>query len=164
MSSILPLGDKFNLARCASAGTAYVSFRDCSNYLCVVDTPGSASTITFKEATSGAAAGAQVLGTSSATAVPLPALTPGAAPVYWRQDSGVWSSVAIVAGTNYVLATGVLTLVSATPDQVAVWVNQGALSDGFNYLLATHSAKALTYIASPVDVSRKPANLRNPYS
>jgi hypothetical protein len=164
MSSILPLGDKFNLARCASAGTAYVSLRDCSNVLCVVDTPGSASTITFKEATTGGAANAQVLGTASATVVPLPAPSNGAAPVYFRQDSGVWTTVPIVAGGNYVLATGVLTLVSATPDQVAVWVNQGCLSDTFDYLLATHSAKALTYIMCPLDVQRKPANIKNPYS
>lgn len=164
MSSQLPLGFQFNLGRNASGGSSRASFRDCSSYLFVVDTPGSASTITFTEANATTGGTSQVLGTSSATAVPLPAPTAGSAPVYYRQDSGVWTTVPIVAGTNYVLATGVLTLVSATPDQVAVWINQGALSDGFSYIQASHSAKATTYIACPLDVQRKPVNLRNIYA
>lgn len=162
MSSILPIGDKFNLARCASAGSAYVSFRDCSSVVSVIDTP-SAGTVTFKEAQSGTGTAAQVLGTTAATAVPLPALTPGSVPVYWSNTAGVWTVVPIVAGGNYVLATGVLTL-SGTPDFVAIWANQGCLSDTFNFFLATHSAKAVTYILDPIDVGRKPSNLRNPYS
>lgn len=158
----MTLGDKLNLARCASAGTAYISMRDCSSVLAVVDTP-SAGTITFKEAQSGTGTNNQVLGTASATVVPLPAPSFGAAPVYYSQTAGVWTTVPIVAGGNYVLSTGVLTL-TGTPDMVVVWINQGCLSDGFNYVLATHSAKAITYILSPVDVARKAANLRNPYA
>jgi hypothetical protein len=164
MSSILPLGDKLNLGRNASAGTNYVSFRDASNFLFVVDTPGSASTITFKEAQSGTGTNNQVLGSSSATVVPFTPPSSGAAPVYWTQTNGVWTSVPIVAGGNYVLSTGVLTLVASTPDMAVVWLNQGALSDTFNFVNASHSAKAITYIASPIDVGRRPTNLRNIYS
>lgn len=165
MSSILPLGNQFNLARSAAASTtAYASFRDCSNYLFVVDTPASGSNLTFKEAQSGAGLNAQVLGSASATVLPFTPPSSGAAPVYWTQTSGVWTAVPIVAGGNYILSTGVLTLVAATPDFVAVWLNQGALSDTFNYVLATHNTKATEYIACQLDVQRKPANLRNIYS
>jgi hypothetical protein len=162
MSSQLPLGFQLNLGRNASGGTNRASFRDCSNYLFVIDTP-SAGIVTITEATATTGGTSQVLGTSSATAVPLPAATPGAAPVYYSQTAGVWTTVPIVAGGNYTLATAQLTL-TGTPDQVAIWINQGALSDGFSYIQVSHAAKATTYIACPLDVQRKPVNLRNIYA
>lgn len=162
MSSQLPLGFQFNLGRNASGGTNRASFRDCSNYLFVIDTP-TAGAVTITEANASTGGTSQVLGTSSATAIPLPAPTPGGVPVYWSQTSGVWTSVPIVAGGNYVLATAVLTL-TGSPDQVAIWINQGALSDGFSYIQVSHAAKATTYIACPIDVQRKPTNLRNIYA
>lgn len=162
MSSQLPLGYQVNLGRNASGGSNRASFRDCSNYLFVIDTP-TAGAVTITEANASTGGTSQVFGTSSATVVPFPAPSPGAVPVYYSQTSGVWTTVPIVAGGNYVLATGVLTL-AGTPDQVAIWISQGSLSDGFNYIQVSHAAKATTYIACPLDVMRKPTNLRNIYA
>jgi Na+/proline symporter len=149
MSSQLPLGFQFNLGRNASGGTNRASFRDCSNYLFVVDTPVTGSTITFTEANATTGGTSQVLANGTGT----PIVT------YYTQTAGVWSAVT----TGYVVATGILTI-TGTFDQVAVWVNQGALSDGFSYIQAVHSAKATTYIACPLDVMRKPTILRNIYA
>lgn len=149
MSSINPLGDKINLGRNASGGTNYASFRDCSSYLFVVDTPVTASTMTFKEALTGTGGSNQVLGNGLGTPIA----------GYWTQTSGVWTFVT----TGYVVATGVLTI-TGTFDQVAVWINQGTLSDTFSYVSCSHSAKATTFIACPLDVGRKATNLRNIYA
>lgn len=149
MSSQLPLGFQFNLGRNASAGTARASFRDCSNYLFTVDTPVTGSTLTFTEANAASGGTSQAL--SNGTGTPIP--------TYWTQTTGVWTAVT----TGYVVSTGVLTI-TGTFDQVAVCVPQGALSDGFSYITCAHSAKATTYIACPLDVQRKPSNLRNIYA
>lgn len=155
MSSQLPLGFQLNLGRNANGGTNRVSFRDCSNYLFVVDTPANSSTITLTEANASSGGTSQALG--GGTAAPVGGFG------LWTQTNGVWTSVAIVAGTNYTISTGVITL-SGTPDLAVVWVNQGALSDTFSYYQAVHSAKVGTYIACPIDVMRKPTNLRNIYA
>lgn len=157
MSSIYPLGYKFNLGRNASAGTVRAAFRDCSCYSFVVDTPGSASTWTISEANAATGGTSQPIGTSTATAAP--------SPFYWSQSSGgIWTRTAIVVGGNYVASTGVLTFAAATPDNIVMMVNQGALSDGFNYITVAHSAKATTYIACELNVDRDPRNLRNLYA
>lgn len=155
MSSILPLGYKFNLGRNANGGTNRVSFRDASAYTFVVDTPANSSTITLTEANATSGGTSQALGGGTAAPVGAVAL--------WTQTAGVWTSVALVAGTNYTVSTGVITL-SGTPDLAVVEVNQGALSDGFAYFQAVHSAKVGLYIACDLDVRRKPSNLRNLYA
>lgn len=146
MSSQLPLGFQFNLGRNASGGTNRASFRDCSNYLFVVDTPVTGSTITFTEANATTGGTSQVLANGTGT----PIVT------YYTQTAGVWSAVT----TGYVVATGILTI-TGTFDQVAVWVNQGALSDGFSYLSASHGTGTFVYIMGDLDVQRFPSNLRD---
>ncbi len=157
MSSIYPLGYKFNLGRNASAGTVRAAFRDVSVYSFVVDTPGSASNFTISEANAASGGTSQPIGTSTAIAPP--------APYYWSQSStGVWTRTAIVVGGNYVASTGVLTFAAATPDNIVLMINQGTLSDGFNYVTVAHSAKATTYIACELEVQRDPRNLRGLYA
>ena len=157
MSSIYPLGFKFNIGRNASAGSVRASFRDCSVYSFVVDTPGSASNWTISEANAATGGTSQPIGTSSATTAP--------APFYYSQAStGLWTRTAIVVGGNYVASTGVLTFAAATPDNIVLMINQGALSDGFGYITVAHNAKATTYVACELDVERAPLNLRGLYA
>lgn len=142
MSSILPLGRTFNLGRTASGGNTRHSLRNASGALFLVDTPANASTLTLKEANAASGGTLQTL-----TAGPTNA-------EYYTQTSGVWTRV--TAG----ISNGVIT-VSGTPDLLAVFVNQGQLSDGFSYVTADHSAKVTTVILADLDVQRKPANLQD---
>lgn len=142
MSSINPLGRLFNLARNASGGSNRISLRDASGALFIVDTPANASTLTITEAN--AASG----GTSQALA----GLTE-----WYQQTSGVWTRVTSGISSN-------VFTVSGTPDLAAIFVPQGALSDGFMFVACSHSAKITNVILSDLDVQRKPANLRNIYA
>lgn len=155
MSSILPLGNIFNVGRNASGGSNRFAMRDYSGVVIVVDTPANSSQLTLTECTASSGGSTQALGGGVAA--------PAGGFGLWTQTNGVWTAVPIVAGGNYTISTGVIVL-SGTPDLAAVWVNQGALSDTYAYLLASHSAKALTYIAAAEDVGRKPTNLRSLYA
>jgi len=142
MSSILPLGRAFNLGRTASGGNVRHNLRDASGAMFLVDTPANASTLTLKEANAASGGTIQTL-----TAGPTNA-------EYYTQSAGVWTRV--TSG----ISNGVIT-VSGTPDLLAVFVNQGQLSDGFAYVTADHSAKVTNVILADLDVQRKPANLRD---
>lgn len=138
MSSINPLGFKFNLARTASGGNTRFSLRDCSGYTFVVETPAAASTLVIQEANAATGGTAQNLAVVTE---------------YFTQLNGVW--------TRNVQAASATITVSGTPDLLVVFVNQGALSDGFGYLSPNHSAKATIGIACELDVQRTPPNLRD---
>lgn len=138
MSSMNPLGRLFNLGRTASGGNVRHNLRDTSGAVFLVDTPANASTLTVKEANA----------SSGGTIQNLAAVTE-----YYTQTSGVW--------TRVTQAAGAVVTVSGTPDLLAVYVPQGALSDGFAYITADHSAKPTTIILSDVDVQRKLANMRD---
>lgn len=138
MSSINPLGYRFNAGRSASGGNVRFSLRDCSGITFLVDTPAAASTLTIQEAN--AATGGTIQNLAVVTE-------------YFTQVLGVWTRVPQAAGA-------VIT-VAGTPDLVAVFVPQGALSDGFGYLSANHSAKATEAIMCDLDVQRTPPILRD---
>ncbi len=138
MSSINPLGRMFNFGRSASGGNVRFSLRDCSGVLFLVDTPAAASTLVIQEANAA----------TGGTAQNLAVITE-----YYTQTSGVW--------TRVVQAASATITVSGTPDMVAVFVPQGALSDGFSYLSPNHSAKPVLAVMADLDVQRRPANLRD---
>jgi hypothetical protein len=148
MSSVLPLGSKFNLGRSASGGNVRFNLRNSSGILFVVDTPAAASTLTINEAN--AATG----GTSQALAVGLAGVAATGIPFVYTQLNGVWTR-------QTTGSAGAVYTVSGTPDLLAVYVTQGALSDGFAYLSANHSAKAVTAIIADLDVQRFPQLLQN---
>src|SRR5262245_18885701 len=125
MSSILPQGRSYNLGRNTSGGTVRAALRDCSGVGFLVDTPANASTLTITEAN--AASG----GTSQNIAG---GITLANGVFAYTQTSGVWT-----AQTTGI--SGAVLTVSGTPDLLYVWVSQGALSDGFSFLTASHSAK-----------------------
>jgi hypothetical protein len=144
MSSIEPLGMLFNLGRNASGGSNRFSLRDYDGAAFFVDTPASASTLTITEANAGTGGTSQALAGGAA----------GSITGYWTQTSGVWTRVTTGISANVITLTG-------TPDLLYVWISQGALSDGFQYVSASHSAKVTQAVLSPVDIQRRPSNLRN---
>ena len=145
MSSILPLGRTMNFGRNASAGTTRVALRDCSGVGFLVDTPAAASTFTITEQTLPSGGTSQNLAGGATLANNVFVFT---------QLAGVWTQV--TTGIS-----GAVVTVSGTPDLLYVWVPQGALSDGFSYLVGAHSAKVTQYIQGDLEVQRKPANLRD---
>lgn len=145
MSSILPLGRTMNFGRNASAGTTRVSLRDCSGVGFLVDTPAAASTFTVTEQTAATGGTSQAIGGG---------LTVGTGAVVFTQTSGVWTRQTTGIAANVVTVSG-------TPDLLYVWVPQGALSDGFAWLVGAHSAKVTAYILGDLDVHRAPVTLRN---
>lgn len=143
MSSILPLGRTMNFCRNASGGTVRVNLRDCSGVGFLVDLPTTgALTITEQNAASGGTS--QGLANSTANSITF----------VFAQTNGVWTAQPTWAVLNVVTPVG-------TADLLYVWIPQGALSDGFNYLSASSATKPTQYILGDLDVQRKPANLRD---
>lgn len=146
MSSILPLGRTTNFGRNASAGTTRFSMKDTSGIGFIVDTPAAASTFTLTEQNAASGGTSQALAGGATLANGVWTFT---------QTSGVWTQQTTGISANVITVSG-------TPDLLYVWVPQGALSDGFRYLVGAHSAKVTNLILGDLDVARKPVNLRNP--
>lgn len=144
MSSILPLGRAYNFGRNANGGSVRVNLRDISGVGFVVDTPTAASTITVTEQNAASGGTSQNLNNGAASSIQF----------VYSQLNGVWTRQTTWAAAQIVTTAG-------SPDLVYVWIPQGALSDGFNYLSIVHSAKVGLYIFGDLDVQRTPANLRD---
>lgn len=134
MSSINPLGRLFDLATSATTANGRVPLRNAGGVLIVLHgaTSGNA-TIQEHNAASG--------GTSQNLAV---------VTEYWTKNAGTWTRVTQAAAATVTAATGGL---------LAVFIPQGALSDGFTHVSASHASGSFTYILADLDVQRKPANL-----
>ena len=130
----MPLGRVFNLDTSATTTATRVNLRNASGVLFVLigATSGNA-TITEANAASG--------GTSQNLA---------AVTEYYRQNGGTWTKVTQAAAATFTAGTGGL---------AACWIPQGALSDGFTYLAASHSSGSFVYIIGDLDVRRAIANL-----
>lgn len=134
MSSINPLGMDFNVSW--SAATANVRF-----------SLKNASGITF--VTAGATTGNTTIqehtAASGGTSQNLAAITE-----YWTQNNGVWTRVAQAA---------LATMTSATGGIAAVFIPQGALSDGFSYISASHGTVGTFAIIGKLNVQRRLTSL-----
>lgn len=135
MSSINPLGRLLNAGVSATGANVRVSLRDASGVLILV--PAASGAVTVQEAN--AATGGTVQN--------LPVITE-----YWTSNNGVWTRVAQAAAATATAATGGL---------LAVYVPQGALSDGFSYVTANHGTASCIFLLSDLDVQRRPTNLRD---
>ena len=142
MSSINPLGRTLNVATSATTSAVRVSMRDCSGVLFVL-IGATSGAVTINE--SNAASGGTTQNAGGA----------GAVFPWWTQNNGVWTrqTPATVTGTGGVTA--------ATGGLLAVYVSQGSLSDGFNYVSASHGTGSFVYVLADLDVQRKPENLRD---
>jgi hypothetical protein len=141
VSSINPLGMKLNLTTSVTTTNKRVNLRDCSGVLFTVAGASAATAVTIQEAN--AASGGTIQNLAVITE-------------YWTQAAtgGVWTRV-----TQAAAATA--TTVANAGAVLAVFIPQGALSDGFTYLAASHATGTITYILCEIDVQRKPSNLRD---
>lgn len=134
MSSINPLGRTFDLATSATTANGRVPLRNAGGVLFVLI-----------GATSGSATIQEHNASSGGTSQNLAAVTE-----YWTKNSGTWTRVTQAAAATVTAATGGL---------LAVFIPQGALSDGFTHVSISHASGSFVYILSDLDVQRKPANL-----
>lgn len=140
MSSINPLGQLLNVTGSVTTTAKRVHLRDCSGVLFVLASASAATTVTITEATAATGGTSQTLaGTFD----------------YWTQAAtgGVWiKGVGGVNGTS-------INSVNAAGGLLAVFIPQGALSDGFSYLAGSHATGTFVYILAPLDVQRRPVNI-----
>ena len=142
MSSILQLGRQFNLTGSVTTSAKRVNVKDAAGVGFILINAGGATTITITEANAASGGTSQTLaGTFS----------------YWTQAAtgGVW-----LAGSGGVNGTSI-TSVNNTAALLYVYVPQGALSDGFSYLAASHATGSFVYALGDLDVQRKIVNLPN---
>lgn len=134
MSSINTLGRTVDLATSATTANGRVPLRHAGGVL-----------IVLIGATSGNATIQEHNAASGGTSQNLAAITE-----YWTKASGVWTRVTQAAAATITAVTGGL---------AAVFIPQGALSDGFTHISASHASGSFVYILGDLDVQRKPANL-----
>lgn len=141
MSSILPLGRQYNLTSSVTTANKRVSLRDCSGIGFVVAGASGATAVTIQEAN--AATGGTIQNLAAITE-------------YWTQAAtgGVWTRVVQAAAAT-------ATTVASAGALLYVFIPQGALSDGFTYLAASHATGTIVYLLGDLDVQRTPSNLRD---
>jgi hypothetical protein len=135
MSARQGLGDLFNLATSATTAKTRVNMENATG-----------CTFVLIGATSGAATINECNAATGGTEQALAVITE-----YYTQASGVWTRVTQAAGSTVTAVTGGL---------LAVYIPAVAMSDGFKYLDATHSAGSFVYILHGLEVKRSPANLK----
>ena len=146
MSSILPLGRTMNFTASVTTTAKRISVRDCSGIGFLVVNASGATTLTINEANAASGGTSQLLAGGNAVTL-----------TYWTQAAtgGVWT-----AGSGGVNGTSITTVNNASA-LLYVFVPQGALSDGFNYLSASHATGTIIYVQGDLNVMRTPTNLAN---
>jgi len=145
VSSKNPLGEKFNATVSVTTAAKRVSLRDCSGvvFLLTNSTGATAMTITEANAASG--------GTSQAC----PGIAVGTPYFTQAAGTGVWTANVTT------VASQITTSINGAGALHAIFVPQGALSDGFSYLAASHATGSIIYLLSDLDVQRYLPNLRD---
>jgi hypothetical protein len=147
VSSILALGRTYNALVSVTTSARRISLRDCAGVGFFVVNASAATTLTINECNAPTGGTSQLLAGGVAATL-----------TYWTQPApgtAVWT-----AGAGGVNGTSINTIAS-TSALLYVFVAQGALSDGFNYLSASHATGTILYMAGDLDVMRKPVNLRD---
>ncbi len=141
MSSILPLGRTQNATGSVTTTAKRVRVGvDCSGVGFYLINAGAATTITITEANAASGGTSQTLaGTFT----------------YWTQGAtdGVWT-----LGAGGVNGTSI-TSVNNTAALLYVFIPMGALSDGFNFLAASHATGSFVYVLGDLNTRRTPTNL-----
>jgi hypothetical protein len=136
VSSILPLGRQYNLVTSATTANTRVNLRNASGVLFVLI-----------GATSGNATIQEHNASTAGTSQNLSAITE-----YYTAsaNSAAWTRTTQAAAATFAATTGGL---------ACAWVPQGALSDTFSWVSASHASGSFVYIIGDLDVARKVANL-----
>lgn len=145
MSSIHPFGRTINSTASVTTAVKRVSLRDASGVLIYLVNSTGATAMTILEAN--AASG----GTSQACPG-IPIGTP-----YWTQASGTGTWTRLLT----TVASQITTSINGAGALHAIWVSQGALSDGFSYITASHATGTMILNLMDLNVQRAPANLRD---
>lgn len=145
MSSINPLGRTMNATVSVTTAAKRVSLRDCAGVLILLTNSSGATAMTILE--SNAATG----GTNQAC----PGIAIGTP--YWTQatGTGVWTANVTT------VASQITTSINAVGALHAIYVPQGALSDGFSYINMSHATGTGILLLADLDVQRKVTNLRD---
>lgn len=145
MSSIMTLGRTHNATVSVTTAVKRVSLRDCAGVMIYMTNSTGATAMTILECN--AASG----GTSQAC----PGLPIGTTYFTMASGAGVWTS------NLTTVASQITTSVNGAGALHAFWVPQGALSDGFAYLTASHATGTMLFLQGDLDVQRTPTNLRD---
>jgi len=134
MSAREALGDLFNIATSATTAKVRANLKNATGI-----------TIVLIGATSGNATIREANAASGGTEQDLATITK-----YYTQASGVWTKVTQAAAATVTAVTGGL---------LAVYIPAVALSDGFQYICATHASGSFVYVLHGLQVKRDPVNL-----
>lgn len=145
MSSILTLGRTINMTASVTTAAKRVSLRDASGVLIVLVNSTGATAMTILE--SNAATG----GTNQAC----PGIPIGTTYYTQATGTGVWTS------NLTTVASQITTSINAAGALHAIYVPQGALSDGFSYINMSHATGTGILILGDLDVQRAVTNLRD---
>ena len=136
MSSQETLGRTFNLITSATTTATRVNLQNCAGVSFVL-TGATSGNATIQEASAA----------SGGTAQNLAAITRY---YTWSATTGLWTKVTQAAAATFTATTGGLAY---------AFIPQGALTDGFKYLTASHATGSFLYIMGDLDVQRAPASL-----
>lgn len=133
--AIEQLGRTFNLGTSATTAKVRVNLKDAAGVgiILIGATSGNA---TISEANAASGGTEQVLASTVR---------------YYTQASGVWTKVTQAAASTVTAATGGL---------LYVYVPATALSDGFQYVCASHASGSFVYVLGDLMNGRAPANLQ----
>lgn len=141
MSSVAPLGYKFNTLSSVTTAARRVSLKNCSGVTFTVVGASAATGLTLTEANAATGGTSQTLAGTY---------------VYYTMaaGSGVWVR-------QTAAASGAINTIASAAAQLSVFVPQGALSDSFAYISASHATGTIVYVMADLDVQRFPQNLQD---
>jgi hypothetical protein len=134
-----------NMTASVTTAAKRVSLRDASGVLLVLVNSTGATPMTILE--SNAATG----GTNQAC----PGIPIGTTYYTQATGTGVWTS------NLTTVASQITTSINAAGALHAIYVNQGALSDGFSYINTSHATGTTLLILADLDIQRLVTNLRD---
>jgi thiamine phosphate synthase YjbQ (UPF0047 family) len=128
------LGRMFNLLTSATTANTRVNLKNATG-VTIVATGATSGAVTIQEHNAASS------GTSQNLAVIVN---------YWTQNNGVWTKVTQAAGATFTCATGGLAVAE---------IDTAKLSDGFNYISASHASASMLLVLHDLEVQRNPTFL-----
>lgn len=133
--AIEQLGRVFNLCTSATTAKVRVNLKDAAGVgIVLIGATAGAATISEANAASG--------GTEQVLAV--------VTRYYTQAATGLWTKVTQAAGSTVTAAAGGL---------LYVYISGSQLSDGFQYICASHASGSFVYVMGDLNVDRAPASL-----
>lgn len=128
------LGRLFNVGLSATTAATPISLKNATG-ITIICTGATSNPVTVQECTDSAGSGAQDLVVITH---------------YYRQASGVWSEVTQAAAATFSPAAGGLAIAE---------IETASLSDGYDYITASHASATLVLVPHDLQVQRDPTKL-----